>query len=58
MFLKNGNFICKVDRDGWNHLYLYDKNGKLLKQITSGNWEVIKTLSFDQKEETLFFYYE
>lgn len=55
MFLKNGNFIWQSDRDGWNHLYLYDKNGKLLKQITSGNWEVIKTLVLDQKEETLFF---
>ena len=55
IFLKNGNFIWQSDRDGWNHLYLYDKNGKLLKQITSGNWEVIETLALDQKEETLFF---
>ena len=26
--------------DGWFHLYLYDTDGKLIKQLTKGNWEV------------------
>ncbi len=33
-------FIWQSQRDGWNHLYLYDIQGKLIKQITQGNWVV------------------
>ena len=33
-------FIWESPRDGWNHLYLYDINGKLVKQLTKGAWEV------------------
>lgn len=55
IFLENGNFIWQSDRDGWKHLYLYDSIGKLHKQITSGNWDVIKVLGLDEKEEHIFF---
>jgi dipeptidyl-peptidase-4 len=54
-FLKNGNFIWKSDRDGFYHLYLYERNGKLIKQITTGNFDVINLLGFDEKQENLFF---
>jgi len=48
-------FIWQSNRDGWNHLYLYDTNGKLLKQLTNGNWEVLEVKGFDAKGENLFF---
>jgi dipeptidyl-peptidase 4 len=56
-FLKTNpqQFIWQSNRDGWNHLYLYDVNGKLIKQLTRGNWEVLAVNGFDTKEETLFF---
>jgi len=54
-FLKNGNFIWKSDRDGFTHLYLYDKTGTLIKQITTGNFDVINLLGLDEKQENLFF---
>ncbi len=39
-FLRSdGTMIWQSARSGWNHLYQYD-DGKLVKQITSGNWEV------------------
>jgi len=57
LFLKNnpGQFIWQSNRDGWNHLYLYDINGKLIRQLTTGNWEVLEVKGFDSKGENLFF---
>ncbi|MCQ2285436.1 MAG: DPP IV N-terminal domain-containing protein [Bacteroidales bacterium] len=55
LFMKNGDFIYQSDRDGWNHCYLYSFDGQLLRQITKGNWEVLKLLGLDEKEENLYF---
>src|SRR5258706_2290347 len=57
LFVKNNpaQFIWQSNRDGWNHLYLYDTSGKLIKQLTKGNWEVLEVKGFDTKGETLFF---
>ena len=54
-FLNNGNFIWKSDRNGFSHIYLYDKTGTLIKPITTGNFDVISILGLDEKQETLFF---
>lgn len=55
-FLKNGKqFINVSERDGFNHVYLYDMNGKIVKQITKGNWEVTELYGVDEKAQTLFF---
>lgn len=43
------------ERDGWGHLYLYDENGKLKNQITSGPWHVEDIVEIDEKNRTLFF---
>jgi dipeptidyl-peptidase-4 len=58
LFIKNHptQFIWQSNRDGWNHLYLYDINGKLLKQLTKGNWEVTDAKGFDAKGENVFYY--
>jgi dipeptidyl-peptidase 4 len=37
-FLDDGRFLWLSERDGWLHLYLYSRDGKLLKKLTSGNW--------------------
>lgn len=57
LFLKNdaSKFIWQSNRDGWNHLYLYDVKGKMLKQLTKGNWEVLEVKGFDAKGERLFY---
>jgi len=55
IFLKDGRFIWQSDRDGWNHFYLYQFDGTLVKQITKGNWEVLQDFGLDEKEQTLFF---
>lgn len=39
-FLKDGSFLLTSERTGWKHLYHFDKEGKLLRPLTSGPWEV------------------
>lgn len=53
-FLKNGDFLWKSDRDGWRHYYLYNQSGKLIRQVTSGQWDVIQLIGTDDKEENLY----
>lgn len=57
LFVRNnpGQFIWQSNRDGWNHLYLYDTSGRLIRQLTRGNWEVLEVKGFDAKTENLFF---
>ena len=54
-FLDDNSFIWSSDRDGFNHLYHYDKLGKLKNQITQGNWEVTKYYGFNKKTKTIFY---
>ncbi len=55
-FLANGKqFINVSERDGFNHIYLYDMNGKIVKQITKGNWEVSDTYGIDQKKGLIYY---
>jgi dipeptidyl-peptidase-4 len=51
-FMSN-TFIWQSSRDGYNHLYLYDLDGKLIKQITSGQWEVVSVLGFNAAEKSV-----
>jgi dipeptidyl-peptidase 4 len=41
--------------DGWGHFYLYDENGKLKNQITSGPWHCEDILGIDDKARVLYF---
>lgn len=57
LFVKNnpGQFIWQSRRDGWNHLYLYDVSGKLIKQITAGTWEVLSVKGFDDAGKSIYY---
>ena len=57
IFLKSNpaQFIWHSRRDGFNHLYLYDVEGNLAKQITKGSWEVTAFQGFDPKETKIYF---
>lgn len=51
----NQNEFYRLTRnDGWFHLYKYTTDGKLIGQITKGEWESTKVLGFDEKEKHLF----
>lgn len=51
----NKGFIWSSEADNYNHLYYYDSNGKLVNQITKGNWDVVAFNGYDEKTNTLFY---
>jgi dipeptidyl-peptidase-4 len=51
----HSKFIMQSQKDGFNHLYLFDKNGKQLKQITSGKWVIMEVIGFDKKNHNIVY---
>jgi dipeptidyl-peptidase-4 len=54
-FLNDNSFIWTSEKDGYNHIYHYAKTGKLVNQITKGNWEVTAYYGFDNKTGNIFY---
>ncbi len=54
-YLKNNSFFWTSERDGWNHIYQYDRNGKLLAQVTKGPWEVTSFYGFDENTGRVYY---
>ena len=55
-FLKDkGQFIWASERDGFKHLYLFDNSGKLVKQLTKGDWVVDSVEAIDTANNRLYF---
>lgn len=48
-------FIVQNENDGFNHLYLYDMNGKMLKQLTKGEFEVTEFNAIDTKNKVIYY---
>ena len=46
-------FIMQSQRDGYNHLYLYNKDGQMLRQLTSGQWVVMEVLGFNKRQKSI-----
>ncbi|MEA3444624.1 MAG: S9 family peptidase, partial [Bacteroidota bacterium] len=49
------HFIISNESDGYNHIYLYDLSGKLIRQITKGKWDVTNFYGFNQEKELFYF---
>ena len=49
------NFYIMQERDGYNHIYRYDMTGKLVNQVTKGNWDVVNFQGIDEKTKTIFY---
>jgi len=54
-FLEDDSFIWTSEKDGYNHIYLYNEDGKLMNQITKGNWEVTNFYGYDQNEDKVYY---
>lgn len=50
----NNKFLWQSERDGYNHIYLYDTEGNLISQVTKGNWVVTDLLGFDNSGKNIF----
>ncbi|HJY29301.1 MAG TPA: S9 family peptidase [Pyrinomonadaceae bacterium] len=55
IWLKDGSFIWASERNGWEHLYQYSADGKLLRQITDGKWEVRSIEGVDEGNGYIYF---
>jgi len=54
-FLKDNSFIWTSEKDGYNHIYHYNINGQLIKQVTDGDWEVTRYYGFDEDSKTVYY---
>jgi len=55
-FLNGGNqFLWTSERSGFRHIYLYNVDGTLEKQLTSGNWEVEDVKGIDENRRRVYF---
>ena len=54
-FLSDNSFIWTSEKDGYNHIYHYSKEGKLINQVTKGNWEVTNFFGINEKNKTVFY---
>jgi dipeptidyl-peptidase 4 len=55
-FLNDGKqFLWTSEEGGYNHIYLYNMDGKLVRQITKGNWEVTKVYGVDETNKIIYF---
>ena len=54
-YLDNGNFVVLSERNGWSHLYLYDKQGAEIAQLTDGEFDVTEFYGYDA-EKKIYYY--
>lgn len=55
-FLADGKtFLWSSDKDGRVHLYHYNMDGTLVRQVTKGWWDVITYYGYDEKSKTIFY---
>ncbi|MEO7658185.1 MAG: S9 family peptidase, partial [Pyrinomonadaceae bacterium] len=56
VFVDSGSsMVWQSARNGWRHLYLYDYNGQLIRQLTSGKWEVRNLYGVDERNGWAYF---
>ena len=48
----DSKFLLQSERDGYNHLYLFDTKGNELRQLTSGRWVVLELIGFNRKDKS------
>ena len=54
-FLTDNSFIWTSEKNGFNHIYHYNFNGKIINQITKGNWEVTRYYGFNENKKTIYY---
>ena len=53
--LNDQSFLWTSERDGFNHIYHYSKNGKLINQITKGLWDVTSLYGYNEKSKEIYY---
>jgi dipeptidyl-peptidase-4 len=55
IWLKDGTFLWLSERDGWQHLYRYRRDGTLVGRVTSGDWECDIVYGVDEAAGLVYF---
>jgi dipeptidyl-peptidase 4 len=55
VFISNKKFIFTSEKDGFRHLYLYRADGKLLNQITKGDWDDGELIGYNPDKEVIYY---
>jgi dipeptidyl-peptidase-4 len=55
LWLKDGSFLWRSERNGWLHLYHYSADGKLIRQITDGKWDIRALQGVDEGNGLVYF---
>ncbi len=56
IFLEDGKqFLLNSERSGYNHIYLYDMSGNLVRQITTGDYDVAAVCGVDEQKQTIYY---
>ena len=48
-------FLWLSERDGFSHIYVFNNEGKVIRQLTKGNWDVVSILDVDEKNNAVYF---
>jgi len=51
----NQTFIGVSEQDGYRHIYQYNINGTVLKQLTKGKWDVTDVYGYDEKKQVVYY---
>jgi dipeptidyl-peptidase-4 len=55
-FIRSGRqFLWSSERDGYNHLYLYNRDGSVAAQLTRGPWDVTEVFGVDERNGFVYF---
>ncbi|QQS47961.1 MAG: S9 family peptidase [Acidobacteriota bacterium] len=55
IWLKDGSFLWVSERNGWQHVYHYGSDFKLIRAVTSGKWEVQEVHGIDESKGLIYF---
>ena len=55
IWLQDGSFLWLSERSGWRHLYHYAADGRLIRQVTNGEWEIRRTHGIDPSNTWVYF---
>jgi len=55
LWLRDGSFLWLSERSGWRHFYHYEASGRLIRQVTRGDWEIRGSHGMDPAQTWIYF---
>ncbi len=56
IWIENGEkFVYLSERDGYGQLFLFERDGELVRKLTTGDWDVLGTYGVDERHDVVYF---